>query len=126
MSKLLPILFGLLALIHALPAAALFAPGSLSRLYGFDAGDSVMTTLLQHRALLFGLLAAALVYAIFHPATRPPVLVATVVSMGGFIAIAAARGEGGGALRSIVVADIVGLIIAALTAYLSWKGRGHA
>lgn len=121
MSKLLPFLFGALALIHILPAMAVLAPASLSRLYGFEAGDSVLTTLLQHRALLFVILAAALVYAIFDGAVRWPVLIGAVISMGGFIIIAAMRGELSASLRSIVIADVIGLVIAALAAALLWK-----
>lgn len=121
MTKLLPYLFGMLALIHALPAMAVLAPARLSSLYGFKAGDSVLTTLLQHRALLFGLVAAALVYAIFAPTVRWPVLIGAVVSMGGFLLIAVARGETSGALRSIVIVDVIGLIIAAVAAVILWK-----
>lgn len=124
MSKLIPILYGLLALIHILPAMAVLAPARLSSLYGFDAGDSVLTTLLQHRALLFGILAAALIYAAFNASVRWPVLVGAVVSMGGFIVIAIMRGETGGALRTIVIADIIGLIIAAVAALLLWRAVG--
>lgn len=121
MIKLLPYLFGMLAVIHALPAMAVLAPARLSLLYGFEAGDSVLTTLLQHRALLFGILSAALIYAIFAPSVRAPVLIGATVSMGGFLLIAMARGETSGVLRSIVIADIVGLLIAALAAVLLWR-----
>ncbi|MEM9600201.1 MAG: phosphopantetheine adenylyltransferase [Pseudomonadota bacterium] len=124
MNKLIPILYGLLALIHILPAMAVLAPARLSSLYGFDAGDSVLTTLLQHRALLFGILAAALIYAVFNASVRWPVLIGAVVSMGGFIVIAMMRGETGGALRTIVIADVIGLIIAALAAFLLWRAVG--
>ncbi len=122
MTKLLPFLFGALALIHALPAMAVIAPARLSSLYGFDASDTVLTTLLQHRALLFGILSAALIYAIFIPSVRWPVLIGAIMSMGGFLVIALARGEVSGALRSIVVADVIGLVIAVLAAACLWKG----
>ncbi|GLQ19728.1 phosphopantetheine adenylyltransferase [Algimonas porphyrae] len=121
MTKLLPYLFGALALIHVLPTMAVLMPARLSQLYGFEAGDAVLTTLLQHRALLFGILAAALIYAAFNAAVRWPVLIGAVISMGGFIVIAMIRGETGGALRSIVIADVIGLIIAAVAAGLLWK-----
>lgn len=121
MTKLLPYLFGALALIHFLPALALVMPGRLSSLYGFEAGDSVLTTLLQHRALLFGLVTAALIWAVFDPSVRWPVLIGTVISMAGFMIIAAARGEMQGALRSIVVADVIGLVIAFIAAGLLWR-----
>ena len=92
LTKLLPYLFGALALIYALPVVAVIAPAHPSSLYGFDASDSVLTMLLQHRALLFGILSAALIYAIFIPSARRPVLAGTVVSMGGFLVIAVLRG----------------------------------
>lgn len=120
-TKLLPYLFGALALIHALPAVAVIAPSRLSGLYGFEASDQVLTTLLQHRALLFGILAAALIYAIITPSVRWPVLIGASVSMGGFLLIAALRGGMGGALRTIVIADVIGLVMAALAALLLWK-----
>lgn len=122
MSKLLPYCFAALAVIHILPAMAVLMPGRLSTLYGFEAGDSVLTTLLQHRVLLFGLVAGALIWAIFTPSVRWPVLIGTVISMAGFIVIAAARGETGGSVRSIVVADVIGLIIAVFASVLLWRG----
>lgn len=114
----LRILFLLLAAIHVIPALAAVAPASLSRLYGVPASDSALTTLLQHRAVLFGLLAAALAYAAFRPDIRWAALAAVVVSMGAFVLIAASRGEMSGSLRSIFVADLAGLAIAALAAVL--------
>jgi hypothetical protein len=122
MTKTLPYLFGALAIIHALPAMALIAPARLSSLYGFEAGDSVLTTLLQHRALLFGILSAALIYAIFTPSVRVPILIGATISMGGFILIAMARGETSGALKSIVFADVIGLVVAVFAAALLWRG----
>jgi len=122
MTKFLPYLFGVLTIIHALPAMALIAPARLSSLYGFEAGDSVLTTLSQHRALLFGVFAAALVYAIIAPSVRVPVLIGATISMGGFLLIAIVRGETSGALRSIVIVDVIGLIIAAVAAAILWKG----
>lgn len=120
MTKLVPYLFAAIALINALPAVAVFAPARLSSLYGFDASDAVLSTLLQHRALLFGILAAALIYAIFVPSVRWPVLIGAIISMGGFLVIALVRGEMSGALRSIVLADVIGLVIAVFAAALLW------
>ena len=110
--------FLLLAFIHAIPALAAVAPGSLTRLYGVPASDSALLTLLQHRAVLFALLAGALVLAAFRPDLRWPALVAVSVSMASFLLIAALRGELSGSLRSIVVADVAELLIALLAATL--------
>ena len=112
------LVFLLLALIHAVPALAAVAPASLTRLYGVPANDSALLTLLQHRAVLFGLLAAALALAALRPDYRWPALLAVSVSMASFLLIAAVRGELSGSLRSIVVADVAGLLIALLASIL--------
>ena len=75
-------------------------------------------TLLQHRALLFGLVAAACIYAAHTPSARWPVLIGTAVSMIGFMSIAAMRGELGGSLNKIVVVDGIGILLAAVIAVL--------
>jgi hypothetical protein len=122
MKAALPILFGLLALIHILPALSALAPSRLAGLYGVAPDNTVMLTLLQHRAALFGLVAAACIWAIFVPSVRPAVLIGTVISMASFIIIAAARGTMSSSLNKIVVVDAAGLIIAAIAAILLLRG----
>lgn len=115
----IPILFYALAvLIHGVPALSVFAPKKMAALYGISADDQVLMTLLQHRALLFGLVAAACIYAAHTPSARWPVLIGTVVSMTGFMVIAAARGELGGSLNKIVLVDGIGILLAAVIAVL--------
>ena len=108
----------MIRILFLLPALAAVAPASLTRLYGVPASDSALLTLLQHRAVLFALLAGALVLAAFRPDLRWPALVAVSVSMASFLLIAALRGELSGSLRSIVVADVAELLITLLAAIL--------
>jgi hypothetical protein len=119
MPSLIAVLFYLLALlIHGLPALSVFFPQKMASLYGISAQEQVLMTLLQHRALLFGLVAASCIYAAHVPAARWPVLVGTSMSMAGFMLIALMRGELGGSLSKIAVVDGLGLIIAAGLAVL--------
>lgn len=114
-------LFLILAIIHLLPALAVFAPSKIAALYGIAPGDKALITLLQHRALLFALLCAAFVLAAFSPVYRPAVLIAGMISMTGFIGIAGLQRELSGSLRKIVVADIAGLVIAVCAAFIVFK-----
>ena len=44
--------FGLMAVIHFLPIAPAFVPGTLTQLYGIAPGDDALLVLLRHRAVL--------------------------------------------------------------------------
>ena len=113
--KLIQVLFYALAVgVHGVPALAAFSPSRMARLYGISADDQMLMTLMQHRAVLFGLIAAACIYAAHVASARWPVLIATTISMAGFAAIAFARGQQSGPLAKIVYVDLIGIAIAAL------------
>jgi len=119
MHNLIPFLFYALALgIHAIPALSVLSPARMARLYEISPDDQVLMTLLQHRAVFFVLVAAACIYAAHVASARWPVLIGTSVSMAGFIFIAAARGQLTGSLAKITYVDAIGLIIAAITAFI--------
>lgn len=87
--------FGLAGLIHVLPLAGLLGRPMLERAYGVTLGEGHdLTILMQHRALLFGLLAAACFAAVVFPGWRWPAGIAALVSMVGFVLIAAFQAHG--------------------------------
>ena len=118
MRYLIPLLFSVLAIIHILPALSAVSVDRLAGLYGVSAEDKTLMTLLQHRAVLFGLVAGACIYAANRPFARWPVLWAAIISMSSFIFIAMPRGQLSGPLAKIAYVDGFGLIIAATLAVL--------
>ena len=122
MRQVLPILFWLIAIIHVLPALSGLSGSRLASLYGIEQGNDTLMTLLQHRAVLFGFVAAACIYAAHNPSARWAVLIGAVISMASFIVISFLRGTTSGALQKIIVVDAIGLVIAALAAVLLIKG----
>ena len=118
----LPILFWLIAIIHIIPAVSGLSGSRLASLYGIETGDATLMTLLQHRAVLFGFVGAACIYAAHNPPARWAVLIGAVIAMGSFIIIAALRGTTSGALTKIIIVDAIGLVFAVLAAILLIKG----
>lgn len=87
--------FAVTGLIHVLPLAGLFGRPLLERAYGITLGEGHdLTILMQHRALLFGLLAAGCFAAVADPGWRWPVGIAALISMLGFVLIAALQAHG--------------------------------
>jgi hypothetical protein len=87
--------FAVTGLIHVLPLAGLLGRPVLERAYGVTLGEGHdLTILMQHRALLFGLLATACFAAVVVPGWRWPAGIAALVSMVGFVLIAALQAYG--------------------------------
>lgn len=87
---LVRVAFGITGLVHLLPVAGLLGRPSLERAYGVELGQGQdLVVLMQHRALLFGLISAACFIAVLTPLWRLPAGIAALVSMLGFVVIAA-------------------------------------
>ena len=87
--------FTVAGLIHLLPLVGLLGRSTLERGYGVDLGQgNDLTILMQHRALLFGLISAACWIAVVVPGWRFAVGIGALVSMLGFVLIAALQTHG--------------------------------
>jgi hypothetical protein len=113
---IVPTVLLLVALIHALPLAGVASASKLSSLYGIAVQDPNLEILLRHRAVLFGLLAAFLVYSAFHRQLHTLALVAGVVSVVAFLVLAALVGNYNAAVSTVVKADILALVLLVIAA----------
>lgn len=111
MRFVVPVVLLLVAVIHALPAVGVLGAARLEALYGITVRESNLTVLLRHRALLFGLLAAFLAYAAFHPALHRLALVAGMVSVVSFLVIALQADQVNASLATVVRADLLALVL---------------
>ena len=108
---LVTLLFWGLVLINLPPVIAAVAPGQLVRLYGVSPDDKTLLTLLQHRAVLLGIVGVGCAVAAHIELFRWPALWAAAISMLSFIVICAVQRQLGGPLRKIAVMDAIGIPI---------------
>lgn len=99
------------ALIHALPLVGALGPAQVAKMYDVKVEGPDLTVLLVHRAVLFGLLAAALVLAIFCEDARPYVIGGALVSDLAFLAIAARNPGINASMRRVVRADVISIAL---------------
>lgn len=114
--------WGVLTLIHILPAMALVKPDLLTKLYGVQTA-SVTHTLLHHRAALFVCILVICIWAALRPEVRSLACVAVGISMISFLVIYAAAGMPP-SLRIIAIADLAGLPFLLLACYRAFSA-GH-
>jgi hypothetical protein len=114
-------------LIHLLPLPGVMGAAALTRLYGIEVVDPNTSILLQHRALLFGVLGVLMLGAIAVPGLRVAVLAVALCSAASFIVVALWVGGYNAAIARVVTADVVAsiLLAAGLGAEL-WLGRQRA
>lgn len=112
------ICWGVLGLIHLLPALALFSPSMISALYGVPSGSPTFL-LLHHRAALFLCVLLVCVWASLRPEVRPLASVVVAISMISFLWLYAGAGQPA-ALRQIAIADLAGLPFLAIAAWLAF------
>lgn len=109
-----------LALVHAAPASAFFAPHTLRRLYGIEP-DGDLGVLMTHRAALFLALVALALFAVFDSSVRRAASVVIAVSVLGFLAVYGRAGFPEGALRKIALVDAAALLPLTLVLVTAWR-----
>lgn len=112
------------ALIHQLPLPGLLGGAMLQSLYGLAPLDAAGELLLRHRAWMFALDAALLLWAIRTPALRLPAIALTLASDIGFLLL----GLGGfppGLLR-VAAFDAASILLLAIAAICAGRASaGH-
>lgn len=83
----------LAAIIHVLPSVGVMGAGALARLYGIVVTNPTALVLLQHRAILFGIVGVGLFAAARRSEMQPFGLVVALVSTLAFIAFAWTSGD---------------------------------
>lgn len=100
----------LAAIIHLLPLLGLFGRKRLSVLYGLDIHDPNLLILLQHRAVLFGMVGTLLLLAVLSSHWLNLALFVGFVSALSFLLIALSIGGYNSALKRVLRADIVAIL----------------
>lgn len=103
-------LFIVVGVIHLLPLSGIVSANQLTALYGLSFQEPNLEILMRHRAVMFGLLGAFLVYAGFKPALQPLAFAAGFVSVLSFIVLAWSVGGYNKVVRTVVIADIAAVV----------------
>ncbi len=112
-------------LIHLLPIPGVLGAPALTRLYGIELTDPNTAILLQHRALLFGLLGVLMWVAIAVPSLRITALTMALFSASSFIVVALMVGGYNAAVARVVAADVLASALLAAGLGAEWWLRHH-
>ena len=100
-------------IIHLLPIPGVLGVANLGHLYGITVNDSNTAILLQHRALLFGILGVLMLAAIPLSFLRVTALLVGLISASSFIIVAVWVGNYGAEINRVVIADVIAALLLA-------------
>ena len=109
MKYLVSAMLVLVGFIHLLPLSGVLGSERLASLYGLQFNEPNLEILMRHRAILFGLLGAFMVFAAFKPAFQTVAFIAGFISVVSFLYLAWAVGSYNEQVGRVFVADVVAL-----------------
>ena len=116
----------LVGIIHILPFVGVLGAERLSMLYGVEFQESNMVILMQHRAVLFGLLGSFFILSATRHVLQPIAFVAGYVSVISFIVLSLIKEEYNEAISQVIVADVVALFCLIVATILYFIGTRQA
>ncbi|PKQ03583.1 MAG: phosphopantetheine adenylyltransferase [Alphaproteobacteria bacterium HGW-Alphaproteobacteria-11] len=118
-SVVIAVIFVLVGLLNAFPAVGLLGAKQLRSLYGLDFSEPNLLTLMQHRAVMLGLIGIFLIVAAFRRELQPAGFVLGFASMLSFVVFARLQEGPSPWISKVATADIAGsaLLLVALVLY---------
>jgi hypothetical protein len=115
----LTVAFIIVGIIHAMPVIGMLGSERIKALYDLQVSDANLLLLLQHRAVLFGVVAFILFFAVFNPAYHSLAIGVGTFSMLTFIAFVYFGSGINASLIKVAWVDVFALVL--LWAAVAWE-----
>lgn len=112
----------IVGLLNLTPVIVFFLPERTASLYGIDLAGTELTVLMRHRAILLGLLGAALIYAAFRRDVLVPVIIAAFIGKLAFLFLTYSSPGVNAEIGRVAVFDIVAVVLLAVALILHLVG----
>ena len=120
MNKLLTFSLVIVGIINVLPVLGLFGVKNLETAYNINLPSEDMALLMQHRALLFGLLGGLILYSAFVPIYQNVAMTMAAASMVGFAILVHWVGSTNPAILKVLYIDYIGIFFLLLAIILKF------
>ena len=109
----------LVGIINVLPVAGVLSSAQLESAYGVELDSSSLVILMRHRALLFGILGAFVLFSVFKRVYQKPAMLMAGASMLGFVYFAHTVEGFNANIGRVLLIDYAGLALLLLAAFFT-------
>jgi len=120
LNRFLTISLVIVGLINFLPIAGLLGVKNLEAAYKVHLPSGDLVILMQHRALLFGLLGGFILYSAFVPIYQNASIVMAAISMVSFAVLVHSVGSSNPAILKVLYVDYVGIFFLLIAIILKY------
>lgn len=121
--RIASILLVLVGLLNVTPAVVFFDPGRSVALYGVELRSDDLGIIVRHRAVLLGLLGAAMIFAAFRREIIAPVVIAALLGKAAFLYLVCTTAGHTAEIGSVAMFDVAAIVVLIIALSLS---RGSA
>ena len=105
------ILIFIIGIVNILPIMAFFDISKTESLYGIRINGESLEVLMRHRGVLLALLGTGLIYSVFKPEFRLPIIIAALISKFVFIFLTYSTANVSPEVRKVALIDIVSIVV---------------
>ncbi len=119
-------LYLIVGLINFAPLMGVLGASKLNELYGITELSADMLLLMQHRAVLFGIIGGFILLAAFKPHYRPAASIMGMISMVSFIILSHLSGPVSKQLAKVYWIDIAAIILLVIALLIGRQRSEHS
>ncbi len=108
------VLIFIIGVVNILPIIAFFDMSKTESLYGLKVSGESLEVLMRHRGVLLALLGTGLIYSVFKPEFRLPMIVAALVSKFVFIFLTYMTSNVTSEVLKVAMIDVVSIFVLAV------------
>jgi hypothetical protein len=120
MEKVITLCLVVVGLINFAPVTGVISAQKLESTYSVTLAGNDLPILMRHRALLFGILGAFILYSAFNPFYQPAAMIMGGASMVGFALLVLGVGGYNEAVGKVLFIDILGILFLLVAVVLKY------
>jgi hypothetical protein len=123
MGKVITFCLIVVGLINFAPVIGVISAQKLESAYSVTLAGNDLAILMRHRALLFGILGAFILYSAYNPVYQSAAIIMGGVSMFGFALLAVGVGGYNEAVGKVLFLDLLGIFFLLAAVVLKYAGK---
>jgi hypothetical protein len=123
LEKIIAIILFIVGIINILPLVVFFDASKTAKMYGFPLEGESLIVLMRHRGVLLALLGGGLIYSVFKPEFRLPIIIAALISKSVFVFLTYTTANISPEVGKVALIDIVSIVVLLVVSAIEFTAK---